>query len=300
MGRSCLLFIVLLSAVQLASAQIAQSFTLFAETVGDPHDGNGIASDDCADVEFLQSSTAGFDIEISMFFCSINSGDGEPEAKYTYSSYIDHSGVIDIKNYIGYTIPLGFSVSVMTDQNGSSNSIGEQHLTANYGSNLYSFSKSEASNVDLSLDTISVSTAQNLLLTSDGYSFDYEYSIKSQNDDNEFFLTGVESAALNIVLPSQFYSDNQLTVPTIVNIPDAISSVSFPVLTACAENIFLGEDIDLDSYQYASSARLSAASTVKADSMVILSGGDCVLLDPGFSVELGGMMETVDYTGCTN
>ena len=284
----------------LVSGQISRSFTVFAEAIGDPYDGDGIAEDDCAAAEFITATASGFDIDISNILCPQSGNHGEPTAIYDYASTIDHSATTSIKSYIGYTIPIGFSLSVNTDYVGTIDTLANGNFETSYGNTARTFQTSALSTLLDGQATLTTSTKENLMLTSDEFLFNFSYELKAINGVDEYVIVGAESTPIKLLLPSQFYLDNMISPPSTISIPTNTGSITFPVEITCAENIYLENGIDLDSYQYSSAALLSSSSTVKTNATVALSGGVCVLLEPGFTVDLGAEMETVDYIGCTN
>lgn len=299
--KSLILILVLTSSTPIFG-QLTIFESICAKTGIAPCDGDGTAQDACSEADcFFDIYNKTF-LQIGEYNCDCTNGTiGFPsaESSFHFSFANPPSNVYPAKSYLGYTLPFGFEFEYDID-NSYPDYVAGFTSYMGYGTNMQSSVFNESAYIDLNTSTHSgaFSMKSNLILPKGSYAYLVDLLLASNAcGDQGFFGADLESSFLNVLLPSQFYSDNGLVPPTFISFPANPLSRTFPTKLVCVDDIYL-ENVALDSYTYSAAGDLSTSSKIVNNSTVVFCAGNSVNLEPGFIVELGSSYTTAAYSGC--
>jgi len=285
------------------TAQLALNITEYTQTDGDYYYQDDMAGDACSYAyAFPYAYPTGysldeFALEIYSNGCDFSVAEGYPYAEIDFNIYISNppANTFPAKSYLNYTIPFGFKTDVSITNYGG-DYISEYNYATSYGSISPTFSSSAYNNlVGPTTYNESFSSESNLILPKSDYYYSYNISLFGQNDPLETVSVVAIGTDAKLLLPSQFFVDNGISIPTAIT----ISGYTFGVETVCAENIFY-DNVELDSYHYSAAGHLTMKSKIINGAIVSISADNGITLDSGFTVDASSSFSTLTYTGCTN
>lgn len=265
----------------------------FASTEGDNLGLDGYASDGCSEAIAIS------DLDMSLYItqdvsCDCFTG-GAPYAELSRDLEISNppANTFPASNYLGHTVPFGFKTEVSIDHFGDifSASFDYNH---SYGAGSTAFNSGTFIDLLNGITTVKFSGEENLILPVGNLYMSLSASLSTVTCGGTFMETEALFDGPNLILPSQFYADNGITVPSTIT----ISGNAFDVETVCAENMYL-QNVELDSYHYGTAGDMYFDAEVVNSANVTASASSSITFGPGFFVDASSSFSTTTYVGCT-
>lgn len=273
--------------------QLTIGYTEYAETLGDVLGSDGYAADACSEAVAISSFPMSLEVSAGACDC-LSLTEGNPFAQLSGGIFITNppANTFPTKGYLGHSIPFGFKTEVSIENFFNDNTV-EFNYTHSYGGTNFSLIDDSFQTPQNGITSLSFSGEENLILPVGQYHMDLSTTLFGSVCGEDILAEALFDDPV-ILLPSQFYSDNGITVPSSIT----ISSVTFDVETVCAENMYL-ENVELDSYHYGTSGLLHFDAEVINGANVTASASSSINFGPGFFVDSSSNFSTIPYTGCT-
>ena len=299
------IIIILLILHGTVNAQFHQWTIGDAGTTIDYPDGDGMASDACSSAEIFIGNINPWEVygNLESWGCVGDINNGQPYVYYQTGLEMIHNQHAP-SSIFGHEVPYTYSYTLEIEAY-ASNSVGDVvflDYETGHGSDFFQTSRSSFQLLGNGNHLITFDNDYGMYLPNKSNSFGMDMNISySTDEDGGHGFTGGSNEFTKILLPSQFYSDNGLTSPSVVTFPNPSGgSTTLETDVQCANNLYFEKNSTIGSYTYSAADTIFFNSEIPQGKNVTLSAGTAVIFGCGFSVGLGGSLSTQTYTGCTN